>query len=166
MASVSARRLVQRSTSYAKNAFMSSTLGSTSSKLGGLAPTIPSPAPRISRRQNLFFSIRLPKELSCGDSLMPLHSVTASVLLKSLLSSEVGQWGSLSEGTNQRLEVLCKSLITILLNLSTFINRKFEFLLMQWPKWICNATIAGPFGFLSLQSQGRWSCKLSSLLLF
>lgn len=32
---------------------------------------------------------------------MPLHSVTASALLKSLLSSEVGQWGSLSEGTDQ-----------------------------------------------------------------
>lgn len=42
-----------------------------------------------------------PRVLGSANSLMPLHSVTASALLKSLLSSEVGQWGSLSEGTDQ-----------------------------------------------------------------
>lgn len=41
---------------------------------------------------------RLPVELACGESLMPLHSVTASALLKSMLSSKVGHWGFLSEG--------------------------------------------------------------------
>ncbi|KAL6497529.1 hypothetical protein OROHE_027158 [Orobanche hederae] len=29
---------------------------------------------------------------------MPLHSVTASALLRSMLSSKVGQWSVLSEG--------------------------------------------------------------------
>lgn len=43
---------------------------------------------------------RLPVELGCGDSLMPLHSATASALLNSMLSSKVGQWGCLSEGTS------------------------------------------------------------------
>lgn len=42
----------------------------------------------------------LPRVLGSANSLMPLHSVTASALLKSLLSSEVSQWGSLSEGTD------------------------------------------------------------------
>lgn len=42
--------------------------------------------------------IRLPVELGCGESLMPLHSVTASALLNSMLSSKVGHWGFLSEG--------------------------------------------------------------------
>ncbi|KAF5954125.1 hypothetical protein HYC85_006981 [Camellia sinensis] len=43
---------------------------------------------------------RLVVELGCGESLMPLHSATASSLLNSVLSSKVGQWGCLSEGTN------------------------------------------------------------------
>lgn len=41
---------------------------------------------------------RLPVELGCGESLMPLHSATASALLTSMLSSKVGRWGVLSEG--------------------------------------------------------------------
>nr|XP_043607530.1 protein NUCLEAR FUSION DEFECTIVE 6, mitochondrial-like [Erigeron canadensis] len=49
-------------------------------------------------RRKPLFSSREPVELSCMQSLMPLHSATASSLLKSMLSSEVGQWGSLSEG--------------------------------------------------------------------
>nr|GMD53314.1 protein NUCLEAR FUSION DEFECTIVE 6, chloroplastic/mitochondrial-like [Ipomoea batatas]GMD56201.1 protein NUCLEAR FUSION DEFECTIVE 6, chloroplastic/mitochondrial-like [Ipomoea batatas] len=40
---------------------------------------------------------RLPVELGCVESLMPLHSRIASSLLRSKLSSEVGNWGFLSE---------------------------------------------------------------------
>lgn len=37
-------------------------------------------------------------ELSAGMSLIPLHSVTASALLTSLLSLSNQSWGCLSEG--------------------------------------------------------------------
>ncbi|KAK9109381.1 hypothetical protein Sjap_017441 [Stephania japonica] len=42
--------------------------------------------------------LRLPVELGCSQSLMPLHSVTASSLLTSMLSLKGGNWGWLSEG--------------------------------------------------------------------
>ncbi|KMT07256.1 hypothetical protein BVRB_6g148890 [Beta vulgaris subsp. vulgaris] len=64
------------------------------SKLPGFAP---SPNPRFSF-QKLFTSSRIPVELGCADSLMPLHSVTASALLTSLLSLHSQSWGCLSEG--------------------------------------------------------------------
>ncbi|XP_058088510.1 protein NUCLEAR FUSION DEFECTIVE 6, mitochondrial-like isoform X2 [Magnolia sinica] len=51
---------------------------------------------RFSRRKLPFLS-RLPSELGCVQSLMPLHSVTASVLLTSKLSLKTGSWGWLSE---------------------------------------------------------------------
>ncbi|XP_038885250.1 uncharacterized protein LOC120075707 isoform X1 [Benincasa hispida] len=41
---------------------------------------------------------RLPVELSSVQSLMPLHSVTASALFTSLLSLHNNSWGYLSEG--------------------------------------------------------------------
>lgn len=41
---------------------------------------------------------RVPVELSAGISLIPLHSVTASALLTSLLSLSNQNWGCLSEG--------------------------------------------------------------------
>ncbi|KAG0463883.1 hypothetical protein HPP92_019504 [Vanilla planifolia] len=41
---------------------------------------------------------RLPVELSCMQSLMPFHSVTASALLNSMLSLKPGSWAWLSEG--------------------------------------------------------------------
>ncbi|KAL2539064.1 hypothetical protein Adt_00042 [Abeliophyllum distichum] len=100
MASNCAIKFVQRSTSSAKtflNRIQSSPCVATGpSKLSGLTPT--TPASRVSPRHHAFFSSRLPVELSCGESLMPLHSVTASALLKSMLSSKVGQWGCVSEG--------------------------------------------------------------------
>ncbi|KAG9140710.1 hypothetical protein Leryth_006897 [Lithospermum erythrorhizon] len=96
MASTSARRILQKSTSAAKS-FLSRTVSPpcAASSLGGAASSI-SP-PRISPHRTFFLS-RLPVELGCGESLIPLHSVTASALLNSLLSSNVGQWGCLSEG--------------------------------------------------------------------
>nr|XP_027076360.1 protein NUCLEAR FUSION DEFECTIVE 6, chloroplastic/mitochondrial isoform X2 [Coffea arabica] len=98
MSSNCARRLLQQSSSSAK-AFLSSgprislpSVASGTTKLGGL----PSPASRLSRRHNLFSKSRVRMELACGESLMPLHSVTASALLKSMLSSGVAV-GCLSE---------------------------------------------------------------------
>ncbi|KAG8367069.1 hypothetical protein BUALT_Bualt16G0034300 [Buddleja alternifolia] len=44
----------------------------------------------------------LPVELRCGESLMPLHSVTASALLNSKLSSKIGHWTFLSEEGDSR----------------------------------------------------------------
>ncbi|XAR71177.1 hypothetical protein NMG60_11028323 [Bertholletia excelsa] len=104
MASNSARKLIQRSSASARAFLGRSTKAQSAPSAGcglfsfpGLAPSNSSPASRLSRHR-LFFSPRHPVELGCGDSLMPLHSATASVLLNSLLSSEVGQWGCLSEG--------------------------------------------------------------------
>ncbi|KAL7135789.1 hypothetical protein ABFS83_11G122200 [Erythranthe nasuta] len=95
MASNCARNLLRRSTSSAKTLLSrvqsQPSAASGPSKLNGFAATAP--------RRRPFFSSRLPVELGCGgESLMPLHSATASALLNSMLSSKVGQWGSLSEG--------------------------------------------------------------------
>ncbi|XP_042504703.1 ATP-dependent DNA helicase PIF6-like [Macadamia integrifolia] len=40
---------------------------------------------------------RLPMELGCSQSLMPLHNITASALFISILSLKSGNWGRLSE---------------------------------------------------------------------
>ncbi|KAK1441224.1 hypothetical protein QVD17_07067 [Tagetes erecta] len=64
----------------------------------GLSPESSKTFSTITGRRNPSFLSRLPVELAGMQSLMPLHSVTASALLKSMLSSKVGQWGSLSEG--------------------------------------------------------------------
>ncbi|XP_047332945.1 uncharacterized protein LOC124936486 [Impatiens glandulifera] len=100
----SAFRLFQRST-VSVGTFLSrdqglqsaTSIGSRLSKLRGSVPNNLSSS--ISHTpKNRLFSSRLPVELCCYDSLMPLHSATASSLLISKLSSEVGQWGCLSEG--------------------------------------------------------------------
>ncbi|KAL0450656.1 UNVERIFIED_CONTAM: hypothetical protein Slati_1622000 [Sesamum latifolium] len=97
MASYCSRNLVQRSSNTARTLLFrgqsSHSVAAGPSKLSGLTPTIPRPSPR----HRSFLSSRLPVELGCGESLMPLHSVTASALLNSMLSSKVGQWGFLSE---------------------------------------------------------------------
>ncbi|KAJ4961288.1 hypothetical protein NE237_021198 [Protea cynaroides] len=74
----------------------SSFFGTVPSKVGGFASTRPTSA-RVSQHKLSLFS-RLPKELSCAQSLMPLHSVTASALLTSMLFLKGGNWGWLSEG--------------------------------------------------------------------
>ncbi|KAI3665952.1 hypothetical protein L6452_44587 [Arctium lappa] len=91
MASSSGRQVLQRASSF----FSSTRKLQSPSNLNG-----PSPAStaRLSPRRNPLLSSREPVELACAQSLMPLHSVTASSLLISMLSSKVGQWGSLSEG--------------------------------------------------------------------
>ncbi|KAJ4973972.1 hypothetical protein NE237_007146 [Protea cynaroides] len=73
----------------------SSSFVSGASKVGGF--TTASPTSRVSRHKLSLFS-RLPRELGCAQSLMPLHSVTASALLTSMLSLNCGNWGYLSEG--------------------------------------------------------------------
>nr|GMD54782.1 protein NUCLEAR FUSION DEFECTIVE 6, chloroplastic/mitochondrial-like [Ipomoea batatas] len=91
MACISARRVIQRSTSSFKSVLTGNQpriISGGPSALGGI-PT--------SRRCSSFIR-RLPVELGCVESLMPLHSRIASSLLRSKLSSEVGNWGFLSEG--------------------------------------------------------------------
>ncbi|XP_059670165.1 protein NUCLEAR FUSION DEFECTIVE 6, mitochondrial-like [Cornus florida] len=99
MASNSGRRLLQRSTETVRALLSRSQRAqSTPFNLSGLAPTKPTPSSRLSGQNHSFFFSRLPVELGCAESLMPLHSATASALLTSMLSSKVGQWGTLSEG--------------------------------------------------------------------
>ncbi|XP_073115358.1 protein NUCLEAR FUSION DEFECTIVE 6, mitochondrial isoform X2 [Elaeis guineensis] len=52
---------------------------------------------RFSRRRLPLAIARLPVELGCAQSLMPLHSVTASALFTSMLSLKPGNWAWLSE---------------------------------------------------------------------
>ncbi|KAK9112568.1 hypothetical protein Scep_020087 [Stephania cephalantha] len=96
-----ARRAIMSSSSATKCWSLASLLSSSSSasafttatKLsGGLSSA------RISARFKPRFISRLPVELGCSQSLMPLHSVTASSLLTSMLSLKGGNWGWLSEG--------------------------------------------------------------------
>ncbi|KAG8366866.1 hypothetical protein BUALT_Bualt16G0012500 [Buddleja alternifolia] len=102
MASNSARNLVHRSISSAKTVFRSAqsshSVASAPAKLSGIAAAAP-------RRRSFFSSSRLPVELGCGESLMPLHSVTASALLNSKLSSKIGHWSFLSEGSILVVEI-------------------------------------------------------------
>ncbi|KAK1383760.1 protein NUCLEAR FUSION DEFECTIVE 6, chloroplastic/mitochondrial-like [Heracleum sosnowskyi] len=99
MAFNTARKAVQKSTITSLKSLLNRTQKCSSpslqsSHLGGFA----SPSPSF-RRLNPLFTSRIPVELSSGiESLMPFHSATASALLTSMLSSKVGQWGTLSEG--------------------------------------------------------------------
>ncbi|KAK4598096.1 hypothetical protein RGQ29_015552 [Quercus rubra] len=77
----------------------STTFASKASRLSGLglASAGPNSASRLSVHKRILS--RLPVALSgVQQSLMPLHSVTASALLTSLLSVYNDNWGCLSEG--------------------------------------------------------------------
>ncbi|KAG6598206.1 protein NUCLEAR FUSION DEFECTIVE 6, chloroplastic/mitochondrial [Cucurbita moschata] len=93
ISSSSARTLLQRSSSSPPSA---SHLVS--------KPTMSAPLPSAKPSASSRFSVpkltnfRLPVELSSVQSLMPLHSATASALFTSLLSLHNNSWGCLSEG--------------------------------------------------------------------
>ncbi|XP_018444724.1 uncharacterized protein LOC108816656 [Raphanus sativus] len=94
MAANGARRALQSSSSTGKILFRRSSASSSAPKLGksgGFAFANGSASRRLT-------SSRIPVELSAGMSLIPLHSVTASSLLTSLLSLSNQSWGCLSEG--------------------------------------------------------------------
>ena len=54
-------------------------------------------------------NFRVPVELAAAQSLIPLHSATASALFTSLLSLHNTSWGCLSEGIRQTLLLLSYS---------------------------------------------------------
>ncbi|XP_077210827.1 protein NUCLEAR FUSION DEFECTIVE 6, mitochondrial-like [Tasmannia lanceolata] len=88
--------MAARRTLGISSSLFSRSFSSRPTKIGGLSSPNPPPS-RFSRHK--FPSIsRLPVELGCAQSLMPLHSVTASVLFTSMLSLKAGNWGWLSEG--------------------------------------------------------------------
>ncbi|PKA49293.1 hypothetical protein AXF42_Ash014195 [Apostasia shenzhenica] len=87
-----ARRTILRCTTSSKVFYAPARVcSSTTPSLQGRAAP-----PRLSRRLPSSIA-RHPAELSCVQSLMPLHSVTASSLLTSMLAVKAGSWGWLSE---------------------------------------------------------------------
>ncbi|KAK1306770.1 hypothetical protein QJS10_CPA10g00212 [Acorus calamus] len=85
----------------ARRTFLSSV--SPRTLLRSLASPKSSPFTRLSKRKLPLNVSRLPLELGSVQSLMPLHSATASVLLNPMLSSKTGSWGWLSEGISTPL---------------------------------------------------------------
>ncbi|KAH9627200.1 hypothetical protein KSS87_020746 [Heliosperma pusillum] len=114
MANVCCRARVALQSCSTKNAVVSKLFGPKSPSVGGKTSKLPgfttssnpNSSPNISP-QRLFSSSRLPVELACAQSLMPLHSATASALFTSLLSVHAQSWGSLSE-------VYCVSMLEVL----------------------------------------------------
>ncbi|XP_062110301.1 protein NUCLEAR FUSION DEFECTIVE 6, mitochondrial [Humulus lupulus] len=98
MAANCVRQTLRASSASAKTLWSSSpaAFASKASKLSGLAASKPNLASRSSFQK--LNSSRLPVELAGLQSLMPLHSATASALSTSLLSLHNNKWGCLSEG--------------------------------------------------------------------
>ncbi|XP_021727021.1 protein NUCLEAR FUSION DEFECTIVE 6, chloroplastic/mitochondrial-like [Chenopodium quinoa] len=94
-----ARQALQSSSVSATRNALSKLCGSNSSSFSG-ASKFPGFTSSSNPRsfQKLFTSSRIPVELGCAVSLMPLHSATASALFNSLLSLHAQSWGCLSEG--------------------------------------------------------------------
>ncbi|XP_012452591.1 protein NONRESPONDING TO OXYLIPINS 2, mitochondrial isoform X1 [Gossypium raimondii] len=57
----------------------------------------------ISREMGISPSFRLPVELSCLISMMPLHSAVASARLRSFLAIESQSWGLIPQGISMPL---------------------------------------------------------------
>ncbi|URD94843.1 hypothetical protein MUK42_28932, partial [Musa troglodytarum] len=69
---------------------------------------------RLPRGRLPFGISRSPVELGCAQSLMPFHSVTATALLTSMLSTKPGGWTWLSEGNPFLLALLfCCSCLAV-----------------------------------------------------
>ncbi|CAA7014346.1 unnamed protein product [Microthlaspi erraticum] len=100
MAANGVRRALQLSSSSGRILFGRSSAASSASKFGKSAGIAFENGSSASSRSSLrrLTSSRIPVELSAGISLIPLHSVTASALLTSLLSLSNQSWGCLSEG--------------------------------------------------------------------
>ncbi|CAH8337412.1 unnamed protein product [Eruca vesicaria subsp. sativa] len=100
MATNGMRRALKLSSSTGRTLFGRSSAASSCPNVGksaGFAFANGSTSSRSSLRR--LTSSRIPVELSAaGMSLIPLHSVTASALLTSLLSLSNQSWGCLSEG--------------------------------------------------------------------
>ncbi|KAK6922176.1 hypothetical protein RJ641_012683, partial [Dillenia turbinata] len=75
--------------------FLPSSTPSSFSKFRGFSSVKPSSA-----TSRFLSKSRLPLELGAVQSMMPLHSVTASALFTSLLSLKAQSWGYLAEGWN------------------------------------------------------------------
>ncbi|KVH92851.1 hypothetical protein Ccrd_005183 [Cynara cardunculus var. scolymus] len=101
MASSSGKQVFQRVRSF----LASSRKPQFQSNTTGLSPESSKAFSSISGRRNPRLLSRFPVELGGMQSLMPLHSVTASALLNSMLSSKVGQWSSISEGASPELDL-------------------------------------------------------------
>ncbi|KAM1194360.1 hypothetical protein ACFX15_020661 [Malus domestica] len=115
MAANCARRTLQFSSASAKTLLSrppSSPFASKASKLTELTSLKSASAPRLAA-QKLKFS-RLPVELGGAQSLIPLHSATASALLTSLLSLHNTSWGCLSEDCSYDDLTFCMSSFEIL----------------------------------------------------
>lgn len=54
-----------------------------------------------------FSYFRLPVELSCLISMMPLHSAVASARLRSLLAVESHSWGLIPQGLSLNKHIQC-----------------------------------------------------------
>ncbi|XP_028774026.1 uncharacterized protein LOC114731062 [Neltuma alba] len=65
-------------------------------------PTLSSPLNSASLRRTSRIS-RLPVELGCLGSMMPLHNAVASARLVSSLSTESGSWGLVPQGISMPL---------------------------------------------------------------
>ncbi|KAJ4909588.1 Uncharacterized protein Rs2_04209 [Raphanus sativus] len=89
-------KLSSSSSTTGRTLFARSSSGPSVGKSAGFAFSNGSSSSRSSLRR--LTSSRVPVELSAGMSLIPLHSVTASALLTSLLSLSNQSWGCLSEG--------------------------------------------------------------------
>ncbi|KAL0800848.1 hypothetical protein Bca101_056023 [Brassica carinata] len=96
MAANGVRRALQSSGRILFSRSASASSGPKLGKSAGFAFANGSSSSRSSLRR--LTSSRIPVELSAGMSLIPLHSVTASALLTSLLSLSNQSWGCLSEG--------------------------------------------------------------------